>query len=81
MTECNFKATQPRETWTFAPNKKLDRRTSKVRCPACSRRLLLRAMYCQGPDELAHYQIPDHTVRETRAKGPRRQSRKTGRRT
>jgi len=77
-TSCNFKMTQPHEAWTFAPNKKLDRRASKVRCPACGRRLLLRAVYCIG-GELTAYQIPDHNVRVTRAKSPRRQSRKTGR--
>jgi DNA-directed RNA polymerase subunit RPC12/RpoP len=76
--ECNFKSTQPRETWVFGPTKKLDRRTGKVRCPSCSRRLLLRAVYCVG-GELANYQIPVHNVRETRAKGPRRKSREAGR--
>jgi DNA-directed RNA polymerase subunit RPC12/RpoP len=77
-TTCDFKISQPKEKWSFAPNKKLDRRETKVRCPACGRRLLLRAVHCVG-GELVVYQIPDHNIRVTRAKGPRRKSRKEGR--
>jgi DNA-directed RNA polymerase subunit RPC12/RpoP len=77
-TTCDFKMSQPRETWRFTPNKKLDRRETKLRCPACSRRLLLRAAYCVG-GELVCYQIPDHNVRVTQPKSPRRKVKSSGR--
>lgn len=46
------------------------------RCPKCNRRLHLRAVYDSPRSEFSHWQIPEHKVRETRKKSPKRKERK-----
>ena len=51
-----------------------------TRCPLCRRRLQVRATYNYGSgEEFAAWVIPEHKPRVTRAKSPKRQSKKAGR--
>ncbi len=49
-----------------------------VRCPQCSRRLKVRAMYCVG-GEFVGWKLPEHAIRVTRSPGPKRKSKISGR--
>jgi len=82
QTTCTFKTKCPREAWYFGAtsvSKQVERRVGKTRCPGCGGRFRLRAIYCNGPDELVGFQIPDHNVRVMRAKGSRRKTSSNGR--
>lgn len=43
------------------------------RCPACGKRLRLRATYCIGGEFVAWF-LPDHKPRQTRKKSPKRKA-------
>jgi len=93
MPRCDFRESQPRESWAFAPGPGRMRapsygagqdgiapggRRAVRRCPACGKRLTLRAIYCIG-GEFTSWAIPEHVVRKTRRPGVRRKSRASGR--